>query len=236
MIAAGEIGAVHFVHGSYLQDWLLEQTDFSWRLEPDKGGVSSAVGDIGSHWCDLVQHVVGAAHRVGAGGPHDRHPDPVQAEPSPGGLRHRDGQRPARAVRRSRARISRPCCCASTSGAKGCVNDRAGVRRAQERPLVRSQRRARARCAGCRNSRTSCGSATAIRRTSCCRKIRRCCGPARARYAHLPGGHQEAWADAFRNVMRDIYGTIAGEQRPAAPPRCHVRGRLSCRVPRGRHS
>ena len=38
MIAGGELGALHFVHGAYLQDWLLEPTDFSWRLEPDKGG------------------------------------------------------------------------------------------------------------------------------------------------------------------------------------------------------
>src|SRR5437762_4626069 len=59
MIAAGEMGPIHFVHGAYLQDWLLEPTDFSWRLEPEKGGASSAVADIGSHWCDLVQHVVG---------------------------------------------------------------------------------------------------------------------------------------------------------------------------------
>jgi predicted dehydrogenase len=59
MIAAGELGPVHFIHGAYLQDWLLESTDFSWRLEPEKGGASSAVGDIGSHWCDLVQHVTG---------------------------------------------------------------------------------------------------------------------------------------------------------------------------------
>jgi predicted dehydrogenase len=62
MIAAGELGALHFVHGSYLQDWLLEPTDFSWRLEPDKGGASSAIGDIGTHWADLVQHVTG--HRI----------------------------------------------------------------------------------------------------------------------------------------------------------------------------
>jgi len=59
MIAGGELGPVHFAHGAYLQDWLLEATDFSWRLEPDKGGESSAVGDIGSHWCDLVEHVTG---------------------------------------------------------------------------------------------------------------------------------------------------------------------------------
>src|SRR5206468_5773109 len=59
MIAAGDVGPVHFIHGGYLQDWLIEATDFSWRLEPEKGGASSAVADIGSHWCDLVQHVAG---------------------------------------------------------------------------------------------------------------------------------------------------------------------------------
>src|SRR5258706_16192262 len=59
MIAGGELGRVHFVHGAYLQDWLLQDTDFSWRLESEKGGQTSAVGDIGSHWCDLVQHVIG---------------------------------------------------------------------------------------------------------------------------------------------------------------------------------
>src|SRR5262245_62402029 len=59
MIAAGDLGPVHFIHGGYLQDWLIETTDFSWRLEPEKGGASSAVADIGSHWCDLVQHVTG---------------------------------------------------------------------------------------------------------------------------------------------------------------------------------
>jgi predicted dehydrogenase len=39
-------------------------------------------------------------------------------------------------------------------------------------------------------------------------------------YAHLPGGHQEAWADAFTNLMRDIYGAIASGQSPtsALPP------------------
>jgi hypothetical protein len=53
------LGDLFLVHGHYLQDWLLESTDFSWRLEPEKWGESSAVGDIGAHWCDLVQHVTG---------------------------------------------------------------------------------------------------------------------------------------------------------------------------------
>jgi predicted dehydrogenase len=37
------------------------------------------------------------------------------------------------------------------------------------------------------------------------------------RYAHLPGGHQEAWADAFCNVMRDVYDFIANGKNPDGP-------------------
>src|SRR5687767_4286197 len=58
-IARGEIGTPRFLHGHYLQDWLLKDTDYSWRLDPDQGGPSSAVADIGSHWFDLAEHVSG---------------------------------------------------------------------------------------------------------------------------------------------------------------------------------
>ena len=58
-VQAGELGEVWNVHGGYLQDWLLLPTDWNWRLEPDKGGELRAVGDIGSHWLDLVQFVTG---------------------------------------------------------------------------------------------------------------------------------------------------------------------------------
>jgi len=34
-------------------------------------------------------------------------------------------------------------------------------------------------------------------------------------YARLPGGHQEGWADAFANVIRDIYEVIASNQTAA---------------------
>jgi predicted dehydrogenase len=58
-VRGGEVGDVWNVHGGYLQDWLLQPTDWNWRLEPDKGGGLRAVGDIGSHWMDLVQFVTG---------------------------------------------------------------------------------------------------------------------------------------------------------------------------------
>ena len=58
-IADGGLGDVRFVTGHYFQDWLLHDSDWNWRLEPDKGGALRAVGDIGSHWIDLVQFLTG---------------------------------------------------------------------------------------------------------------------------------------------------------------------------------
>ena len=56
----GSLGEIWNVHGSYLQDWLLRPTDWNWRLEPERGGELRAIGDIGSHWLDLVQFVAGS--------------------------------------------------------------------------------------------------------------------------------------------------------------------------------
>jgi predicted dehydrogenase len=57
-IAAGAIGRPILVHGAYLQDWLLRQADYNWRIEQERGGRSRAVADIGSHWVDLVSYVL----------------------------------------------------------------------------------------------------------------------------------------------------------------------------------
>lgn len=57
MVATGEVGEVLAVQGTYSQDWLFYDTDYNWRLEPEVGGNSRAMADIGSHWCDMVEHV-----------------------------------------------------------------------------------------------------------------------------------------------------------------------------------
>jgi predicted dehydrogenase len=58
-VQAGEIGDVRLISGGYLQDWLLYDTDWNWRLDPAEGGSLRAVGDIGSHWLDLVTFITG---------------------------------------------------------------------------------------------------------------------------------------------------------------------------------
>jgi len=59
LIAGGGVGDVRLVSGHYFQDWLLLETDWNWRLVPDLGGSLRAVGDIGSHWLDLVAFMTG---------------------------------------------------------------------------------------------------------------------------------------------------------------------------------
>ncbi|HSD01893.1 MAG TPA: Gfo/Idh/MocA family oxidoreductase [Gaiellales bacterium] len=59
MLADGRAGRPHLIRGTYLQDWLLASTDWNWRLQSERSGASRAVGDIGSHWMDLLQHVTG---------------------------------------------------------------------------------------------------------------------------------------------------------------------------------
>ncbi len=59
MVKRGDIGRIYSVTGSYLQDWLIKDTDYSWRLEAEQSGPTRAVGDIGTHWMDLAGYVTG---------------------------------------------------------------------------------------------------------------------------------------------------------------------------------
>ena len=60
LLSDGRMGdRIYIAQGSYLQDWLLLDTDWNWRLDPQLGGELRTVGDIGSHWMDLVSFVMG---------------------------------------------------------------------------------------------------------------------------------------------------------------------------------
>lgn len=57
MIAAGDLGDILIVQGTYSQDWLLYDTDWNWRLDSKSNGKLRVMGDIGSHWMDMIQHL-----------------------------------------------------------------------------------------------------------------------------------------------------------------------------------
>ena len=213
-IARGDIGTPTFLHGHYLQDWLLFDTDYSWRLEPDKGGASSALGDIGSHWCDLAQHVSGLR------------------------VTHVLGELTTVIPRRHRPRGSREAFQAASDASGETfdvrVEDLASV-------LLRFDNGAKGSfsvgqvCAGHKNDLVLevCGTKSSVRwrqeyqnelwighrdkANEILQKDPSLMDSEVRGYARLPGGHQEAWADAFCNLMRDIYGFIASGQGPGAP-------------------
>jgi predicted dehydrogenase len=217
MIASGEAGAVHFAHGSYLQDWLLHETDYSWRLEPDKGGDSSAIGDIGSHWCDLVQHVLGqrivevladlttvigtrlkpagSTEAFSRGSDEGRERVAVHSEDLATVLVRFEGGA------KGSFSVGQVC--------PGHKNDLWFELNGRRASLRWYQERQNELWIGRRDG----ANATLVKDPSIL-------GSAARRYTHLPGGHQEAWADAFCNVLRDVYEFIAAGKHPddAKPP------------------
>jgi predicted dehydrogenase len=59
VIAGGGLGSIRLLSGHYLQDWLMKDSDWNWRVDRSLGGSLRAVGDIGSHWMDMTQYLTG---------------------------------------------------------------------------------------------------------------------------------------------------------------------------------
>lgn len=59
MREAGDLGEIYAVQGTYSQDWLLYDTDWNWRIQSEDNGPSRCFADIGTHWCDMVEHITG---------------------------------------------------------------------------------------------------------------------------------------------------------------------------------
>jgi predicted dehydrogenase len=59
MRESGAMGEIYAVQGTYSQDWLYYDTDWNWRIDQEANGKSRTMADIGSHWCDMIEHVTG---------------------------------------------------------------------------------------------------------------------------------------------------------------------------------
>jgi predicted dehydrogenase len=63
MIADGVIGKVQKIDAQYYQGWInpiIHDKDLranTWRLDPEKGGISCCIGDIGTHAFDMLEYV-----------------------------------------------------------------------------------------------------------------------------------------------------------------------------------
>lgn len=59
IIQQKDMGNIFHINGSYVQDWLLYDTDYNWRLLSEKSGNLRVISDIGTHWLDLMETITG---------------------------------------------------------------------------------------------------------------------------------------------------------------------------------
>ena len=65
LIANGDIGKIQKIDAQYYQGWInpiihdKEARKSTWRLDPEKSGISCCIGDIGTHAFDMVEYMSG---------------------------------------------------------------------------------------------------------------------------------------------------------------------------------
>lgn len=216
-IRDGSLGDIHHISGSYVQDWLLHDTDFNWRVLAKEGGALRAVADIGTHWLDLVTWITGQeisqlcadlatvlpvrqrpkgsveTFQSKLGAPKATEPVPIDTEDYGALLfRLRNG--------------SRGVCHVSqvTAGRKNCIRyEIAGSKGA----LAWNSERPNELWLGRRDQ----ANELLIRDPALLHESAR-------RFANYPGGHNEGFPDTFKQLFRAIYEYIAaGDYRAPRP-------------------
>ena len=205
----GKLGDLRLAFGAYLQDWLLEEGDYNWRVDPDAGGRSRAVADIGSHWFDTVEHVSGLrvtevmadlrtfiTHRIrprGATTTFDRGADgdsvAVHSEDAASILLRFEGGAMGTFL------ISQISAGHANDFSWELMGSRASLAWRQEDPEV------------LRYSERDAGS-LAVRRAPPPEPM--------PGVPSLPTGHPEGWSDALRDLFRDLYAAILRGQPPSS--------------------
>lgn len=216
MIAKGRLGAPVFVHGCYLQDWLADARTYSWRLDPKLGGASSALGDIGSHWCDLAEHVTGARITAVLADLHTA----VQVREAPAASTKAFASAAKNAPRRKVKITSEDLASVLLrfdNGARGCVT--VGQVLPGHKNDLRLEVNGRLASLAWRQEQPNeLWLGHQAQANVLLPRDPALLDPSARGYAHLPAGHPEAWADAFRNLLADAYAWIRRGGTPATKP------------------
>lgn len=217
IIEGGELGEILIAQGTYSQDWLLYDTDWNWRIQTKDNGQLRAVGDIGSHWMDMMQHLTGqritalcadlqtfhktrkrpkASIETFAGktlAPSDYEAVPIDTEDFAAVLIHL-GDRARGAYTVSQMSAGR-----KNMFTFDIYGTKAGVSWNQERPDEL--------WIGQRNS-----------PNQLILKDPSLLNPKAAAYADLPGGHSEGYDDTHKQVFKRFYAKVADPSAPVEYP------------------
>ncbi len=213
MIARDEAGRLCFVHGCYLQDYLTSPDAYTWRVDPSKAGASNVLGDIGSHWCDLAEHVSGlkivavladlttvVPTRYAAGSTTEAFSKQAGGERTPVAMQSED-------LASVLVRFE--------NGAKGCFSV------GQTLPGHKNDLQLELNGSTCslgwkQEKQNELWIGRHDQPNAILMKDPGLVSGEALRYTRLPGGHQEAWADAFFNIVHDAYTWIREDARPEA--------------------
>jgi predicted dehydrogenase len=203
-VLSGRTGPLRLLHGSYLQDWLLRPDDDNWRVDERLGGASRAFADIGSHWCDLAEFVSG--HRITRLSA--RLLTAVPERVSEDGRRAFASDRASGAPRPVTTEDAAVVQFETDVGAVGSmlVSQVSAGRKNRlwieldgaDEALAFDQEQPEELWCGRREA------ATILRRDP------GTLSPPAARYAFLPGGHPQGYADCFDAFVADVYDAIRG--------------------------
>jgi predicted dehydrogenase len=215
LVADGAIGTPRLITGHYFQDWLLFDTDWNWRLEPEQGGTLRAVGDIGSHWLDLTGFLAG--DRVAAVMADLETFVKVRKQPTGPVLTFSTERATETIDREIRTEDVATILLRFESGARGLVAV------SQVSPGRKNSLRYEID-----------GSTAAVawdsenpdelwigRRDEPSQVLLRnpaLMGPAGAAASSLPGGHVEGFADTFKSLFRAVYTDVAAGRPSERPP------------------
>ena len=210
LVQSGAIGRVLSVRGAYIQDWLLKETDWNWRLLVEEGGELRAVGDIGTHWMDLILFVTGL--RIDSVFAHLATLIPVRQRPKVAGSTFQGNEASAGAAAREPIRIETEdwgsVLFRFTNGAPGtmCVSQVTAGRKNQitfeiagsEGSLAWDSEHPNELWLGHRDKPNE----LLIRDPSLL-------APGIRSFASYPGGHNEGFPDTFKQLYRAIYEYLA---------------------------
>ena len=211
-VGGGETGPLRLLHGTYLQDWLLRSDDGNWRVDERLGGPSRAFADIGSHWCDLAEFVSGhlivrVSARLLTAVPERSSAEGRKAFESDGDGGH------ARAVTTEDAALVQFETDAGAIGSVVISQISAGRKNrlwieldGAEEALAFDQEHPEELWCGRRES------LAIVRRDPVT------LSPAAARFAFLPAGHPQGYADCFDAFVADFYDSVRNGSAVAAMP------------------
>jgi predicted dehydrogenase len=218
LVRRGDVGEIFHLHGSYTQDWLLYPTDFNWRVLAAEGGQLRAIGDVGTHWLDLIVFISGLEVEAVMADLKTVHP--VRLQPPSGSVETFKEKLGASAGRREPVAITTEdygsVLLRFKGGAKGTLTVSqvtAGRKNCLRYEIAGSK------CALAWNSEAPNELWIGQRAAPNNLLVRdpSLLDPSAAPFANFPGGHNEGFPDSFKQGFRAIYDDVRAGRRSAEP-------------------